>query len=177
MARYEFYQDDKCTLWHRTYYTVEAPSQKEAYALAATITITEKTWDDDIQVEGSEFLFDTLEPMTPDENDRQPTAELYTVEERLIADVLRGPVWEALVERTYRDRETAYCALRTTRKSGRRRGLQRMVAGAVRSRKDRTMERRNDTGIAILAMPESLSRPPCAEITRAGTCAYSCFTM
>ena len=52
--------DDKCTLWHRTYYTVEAPSQKEAYALAATITTTEKTLDDDIQVEGSEFLFDTL---------------------------------------------------------------------------------------------------------------------
>ena len=95
MARYEFYQDDKCTLWHRTYYTGEAPSQKETYALAATITITEKTWDDDIQVEGSEFLFDTLEPMTPDENDRQPTAELYTVDEPLIADDLRGPVWEA----------------------------------------------------------------------------------
>lgn len=108
-----------------------------------------------------------------------PATHSRTIYRRGTPDCRRSPRARmgGLVERTDRDREAAYCALRTTRKNGRRRGMQRMVTGAVRSRKDRTMERRNDAGIAILAMPESLSQPPCAEITRAGTCAYSCFTM
>ena len=54
MAKYDFYQNDKCTVWHRTYFTIEAASEQEAYAMATTLIRDNELWNEDIiQVQGS----------------------------------------------------------------------------------------------------------------------------
>ncbi|GFI54118.1 hypothetical protein IMSAGC022_00729 [Alistipes sp.] len=95
MAKYDFYQNDKCTVWHRTYFTIEAASEQEAYAMATTLIRDNELWNEDIiQVQGSEFILDTLEAVRLAENGYEPTSEIYASNDRLIADDVRGGAWD-----------------------------------------------------------------------------------
>lgn len=61
-------KDEKCTIWHRSKYKVEAATLEEAINLINTT---------DIEAEETEFLHDTVEEMTTKENDNQATIEVF----------------------------------------------------------------------------------------------------
>lgn len=93
MAQYSFYQDERCAVWHRTYYTIEAPTWAEALVKAASIIKNDKSLDDDIRVEDSEFLDDTIEALPNERKPEEPTMEFYAETDygtRLVADDIQG---------------------------------------------------------------------------------------
>ena len=69
---FEFYLDQKITIWKRTNFEVTAKTQKEADALA--IQMYEKGELDELPWE---TIQDTEEFLTPEENDGCPTIELF----------------------------------------------------------------------------------------------------
>lgn len=71
---YNFYKDNKFTVWGREYYTVEADSQEEAI----------KMCKDGIGVNDFEILNDTLEYMTKNSNGGEDVEELYNEENELL---------------------------------------------------------------------------------------------
>lgn len=99
MARYEFYQDSKHTLWLRTRFSVEAPNEKAALLKAARIARcdlhTEEMQQEDIAVENSEMLYDSLEELPVEDNNDQPTLEIFLKDGENIADNISGPAWES----------------------------------------------------------------------------------
>ena len=93
MAQYSFYQHERCAVWHRTYYTIEAPTWAEALVKAASIIKNDKSLDDDIRIEDSEFLDDTIETLPNERKPEEPTMEFYAETDygtRLVADDIQG---------------------------------------------------------------------------------------
>lgn len=93
MAQYSFYQDERCAVWHRTYFSIEASTWEEALVKAASIIKNDKSLDDDIRIEGSEFLEDTLEALSKKPRPNEPTMEFFAQTDsgdRLIADDIQG---------------------------------------------------------------------------------------
>lgn len=93
MAQYDFYQDERCAVWHRTYFSIEASTWEEALVKAASIIKNDKSLDDDIRIEGSEFLEDTLEALPKGPRSNEPSMEFYAETDygtRLVADDIRG---------------------------------------------------------------------------------------
>lgn len=68
MKKFELYRDSKCTVWFREYFTVEAEDIEEAVA---------KINSDKVDPTCNEFLYDTSEFLTPEENDGFATEEIY----------------------------------------------------------------------------------------------------
>ena len=72
---FQFYFDEKCTIWTRTSFCVEADTYEEAEKLSLEL------------IENGEFgnngsseyetLYDTINGMTPFENGNNPTFEVY----------------------------------------------------------------------------------------------------
>jgi len=77
---FKLYKDQKFTGWKRLYYKVDAETLEEA---------VEKILDGDEFEYDDEYLYDEFESMMPDENDNQPTAELYdeNSEKRLLDNI------------------------------------------------------------------------------------------
>jgi len=77
---FKLYKDQKFTGWKRLYYKVDAETLEEA---------VEKILDSDEFEYDDEYLYDEFESMMPDENDNQPTAELYdeNSEKRLLDNI------------------------------------------------------------------------------------------
>ena len=69
MKSYNLFIDEKCTLWTRTYVTIEADSLEEA---------VEKCKNGDYDDSWSEDLYGTTEVMTPEENGGEATVEIYS---------------------------------------------------------------------------------------------------
>lgn len=93
MAQYDFYQDERCAVWHRTYYTIEAPTWAEALAKATSIIKNNQPLDDDIRIEDSEFLDDTIEALPKEQKPEEPTMELFAETDngtRMVADDIHG---------------------------------------------------------------------------------------
>lgn len=93
MAQYSFYQDERCAVWHRTYFSIEASTWEEALVKAASIIKNDKSLDDDIRIEGSEFLEDTLEALPKEHRPNEPSMEFYAETDygtRLVADDIQG---------------------------------------------------------------------------------------
>lgn len=81
MARYDFYQDRKYTVWERTLFTVEARSREEAMAQAASM-IRDNFYDtveQSIRIGNAEILYDTIEDLSVEENGGNATREIYMV--------------------------------------------------------------------------------------------------
>ena len=81
MKEFEFYQDVKCTIWCRSYFTIEAESKEEALKKA------QKFFNDDINetdeshlVDDYEWMTDTAENMTLEQNYGFNTIEVYDKE-------------------------------------------------------------------------------------------------
>ena len=93
MAQYDFYQDERCAVWHRTYFSIEASTWEEALIKAASIIRKNALLNDDIRIESSEFLEDTLEALPKEHRPNEPTMEFFAQTDsgdRLIADDIQG---------------------------------------------------------------------------------------
>lgn len=73
MEKFQFFFDQKVTSWNRTNFEVEAENYEEAKKLARELVengkVSEYSW---------EPIFETTELMSKEENDGQPTEELYS---------------------------------------------------------------------------------------------------
>ena len=65
MKKFRFIIDEKHTIWLRSFIEIEAENQKEALN---KLEVVELDW---------EYLYDTLETMTKEDNLGNPTIEIY----------------------------------------------------------------------------------------------------
>lgn len=100
MACYKFYQDKKCTVWERTFFTVEAASEEAAIRCAGQLgkgdLYAAEMQEDGIAIDESETLYDSMEELSVDDNGDQPTVEIFAGTPRkghLIAENITGPQW------------------------------------------------------------------------------------
>ena len=75
MENYTFHQDVKCSLWVRQFFSIDAESLEEAKRKA--IKFRSEDVSDYPEFENSETLFETQENISVEDNDGQPTVELY----------------------------------------------------------------------------------------------------
>ena len=83
METFSYYFDEKVTVWNRNHFTVDAETKEEADKIAKDY-ILEKDIDWDIDIDFSEYLYDTEENITPEENRGFRTLELYTDDDELL---------------------------------------------------------------------------------------------
>lgn len=90
MNKFDFYQDVKVTVWQRQHFTIEAETAEEAREIAKRYTQFDVSCEDDVDVSEVEWLCDTEELITPEENGGCATIEVYEREGKykgtLIAD-------------------------------------------------------------------------------------------
>lgn len=88
MKKFEFYQDEKCTVWLRTKFYVEAENKEEAQRIVKQACddarIPCDVLDEIGNVIGSEYLFDTTEGMDVSENDGFATIMICDTHEKVI---------------------------------------------------------------------------------------------
>ena len=72
--KFYYYYDEKVTVWKRNHFSIEAESQEEANAMAIENMI--EPWE--IEIDETEYLFDTDEELSPENNDGRSTIELYS---------------------------------------------------------------------------------------------------
>lgn len=80
MKEYHFYRDCKITAWERDYFSVKANSYEEAVSIVRSWKCEDVSDIDDSRLcyETREALPDTSERMLPEENNGQPTMEIFT---------------------------------------------------------------------------------------------------
>ena len=83
METFSYYFDEKVAVWKRNHFTVDAENEEEADKIAKDY-ILEKDIDWDIDIDFSEYLYDTEENITPEENRGFRTLELYTDDDELL---------------------------------------------------------------------------------------------
>ena len=81
MATFKFCQDIKQTIWSRNTFMVEANTEEESREIVKKLAETSEdvSFSDDTRVSfnETEYLFDTVEEMLPEENDGNSTMEFY----------------------------------------------------------------------------------------------------
>lgn len=79
MGKYKFYQDRKVTSWERDYFSVEADSYEEAVAIVRSWECEDVSdiIDNRLHYDKWFALPDTSEYLLPEENNGQPTMEIY----------------------------------------------------------------------------------------------------
>ncbi|WP_418662619.1 hypothetical protein [Alistipes putredinis] len=99
MTKYRFYENRKVAVWERIYFSIEAATIEEAEAKAAAMAHTSlyaAACDDAaIEIEESETHYDTIQEITPPENEGRATVRIHSVDDdnyRMIAD--NGPTRE-----------------------------------------------------------------------------------
>jgi hypothetical protein len=81
---YYFDIDEKCTIWERSRYCVNAKNYEEALKIINPIFTGEKDGDDYHIV--TETIHDTVEYMTVEDNGGQPTKELMYENETILTN-------------------------------------------------------------------------------------------
>lgn len=98
MTRYKFSQDRKHTIWIRTHFTIDAPTQAEAIAKAATLVGQDvedaEAEDERISIEESETLYDTMDEIPVEDNDGNSTIDIIFDNGDDLADNVTGAVWD-----------------------------------------------------------------------------------
>ena len=74
MTKYNFYIDQKETIWKRLYCSIDAHSEEEAILKMRSLAYDD---DYDIYCHESEMMYDTSEDMTYEDNSNNPTREIY----------------------------------------------------------------------------------------------------
>ena len=69
-----YYYDEKVTVWIRNHFTIEARSQEDADAIAIENMI--EPWG--IEVNEADYLYETDEGLSPENNGGKSTIELYS---------------------------------------------------------------------------------------------------
>ena len=90
MNEFQFSIDTKQTIWERTNFYIKADSLEEAKQKLSKIVETEgiegvhdMIWDENLYSE-SEFMYDTSEFLTPQENGGMSTQELMCMEDNKV---------------------------------------------------------------------------------------------
>ena len=98
MEEYQFYRDQKVTIWERTHFAIHADSEEAAILKAASIDLENMETEDDPQIviSSNEVLYDTVEELPTAENNGQPTAELFMYDAKFdfISDNVAGAAWD-----------------------------------------------------------------------------------
>jgi hypothetical protein len=88
---FDFYIDEKVTLWNRLKFTIEAETLEEAKDMAVFLTTKER---EDIEIYDSLFLFDTLTEIEVEDNEGNSTIELFCDEDdELLYDNAHEELW------------------------------------------------------------------------------------
>jgi hypothetical protein len=74
---FDFYIDEKITIWNRLKFSVEAETLEEAKDMAKFMTTNDR---EDIDFDDTILLYDTMEVIEPEENNGNSTLELYCQE-------------------------------------------------------------------------------------------------
>ena len=85
---FNFYQDVKVTIWKRQHFSIEAETEEEARELAKQCADKDIYDCDDIEIDNDEWLYDTEEQITPEENGGCATIEVYEIEGEYKANFL-----------------------------------------------------------------------------------------
>ena len=89
---FDFYIDEKVTIWNRLKFTIKAETLEEAKEKAIFLTAKER---DEIEIYDSELLFDTMSELDLEDNDNNSTLELYCDEnDELLYDNADKELWE-----------------------------------------------------------------------------------
>jgi hypothetical protein len=76
MKTFDFYRDEKNTIWLRLKFSIEAESYVQALEKIKQIEKDPRqSYENEI---GHEYLYETLEGMDPEDNDGQSTCEIYS---------------------------------------------------------------------------------------------------
>ena len=76
MQTFDFYRDQKCSVWQRTRFEVKAETYEEALA-----KVFEMEENDDYEIDTDyEMLYETTTDLTPDMNDNFSTTESYSAD-------------------------------------------------------------------------------------------------
>lgn len=86
--RFDFYQDVKVMVWQRQHFSIEAETEEEARELAKQYAEKDISFCDDVEVDDLEWLYDTEEQITPEENGGCATIEVYEIEGKYKANFL-----------------------------------------------------------------------------------------
>ena len=73
MAEFDFYLDQKHTIWYRNKFTIEAETQDEANEKVTNLYRTNVLPSDDW-----DLLHDTVELLSVEDNGGEPTEEVFT---------------------------------------------------------------------------------------------------
>jgi hypothetical protein len=76
MKTFNFYKDEKNTIWTRFEFSIEAESYEEALEKIKQVESNPaESYEDEMD---AEYLYETLESMDPEENDNQATCEIHS---------------------------------------------------------------------------------------------------
>jgi len=88
---FDFYIDEKITIWNRFKFSVEAETLDEAKEKAKMITMNDR---EDIDFDDSLLLYDTMEVIEPEDNDGNSTLELFCKEDdELLYENIDREIW------------------------------------------------------------------------------------
>ena len=82
MKTFNFYQDEKVIIWNREHFTVEAETQEEANR--KVLEGIENGYISDFKHTTSEYIYESVEELSVDENYGNPTIEIYNTNDKLI---------------------------------------------------------------------------------------------
>jgi hypothetical protein len=96
---FDFYIDEKITIWNRFKFSVEAENLDEAKEKAKFMTMNER---EDIDFDDSLLLYDTMEVIEPEDNDGNSTLELFCKEDdELLYENIDREIWENTNRKNY----------------------------------------------------------------------------
>jgi hypothetical protein len=96
---FDFYIDEKVTIWNRFKFSIEAETLDEAKEKAKIMVIKER---EDLEFDDSLFLYDTMETIEPEENDGNSTLELFCKEDdELLYENSDKEIWENINRKNY----------------------------------------------------------------------------
>ena len=78
MKTFDFYKDEKNTIWLRLKFSIEAENYEQALEKIKQIESDPRqnlSYDDDLDWE---YLYETLEGMDPEDNGGEPTCEIHS---------------------------------------------------------------------------------------------------
>lgn len=76
MQTFNFYRDQKCTIWERGSFEIEADSYEEALKIVKELEEKKRSYNDlDVRYE---FLYETSEELKPEENGYESTIEIFS---------------------------------------------------------------------------------------------------
>ena len=96
---FDFYIDEKITIWNRFKFSVEAETLDEAKEKAKIMTIKGR---EELDFDDSLFLYDTMETIEPEENDGNSTLELFCKkDDELLYENSDREIWENTNRKNY----------------------------------------------------------------------------